>query len=80
MNAFIERWNRSAQEECLDHVVFLSEAHLRHCVEAYIRHHNTERLHQGIGNVPVGPWTVGTGEIVCDESLNGLLTSYRCAA
>jgi transposase InsO family protein len=80
MNAFIERWNRSAQEECLDHVVFLSEAHLRHYVEAYIRHHNTERPHQGIGNVPIGPWTVGTGKIVCDTSLNGLLTSFRRAA
>jgi len=60
--------------------VFLSEEHLRHYVEAYIRHYNTQRPHQGIGNVPVGPWTVGTGEIVCDESLHGLLKSFRRAA
>ena len=80
MNAFIERWNKSAQEECLDHVVFLSEAHLRQYVEAYVRHHNVERPHQGIGNVPVGAWTVGAGEIICDESLNGLLKSFRRAA
>jgi len=45
MNACIERWNKSAEVECLDHVVFLSEAHLRHYVEAYIRHHNIERPH-----------------------------------
>jgi hypothetical protein len=24
-----------------------------------------------------GPWTIGTGEIVCDESLHGLLKSFR---
>ena len=80
MNAFIERWNLSAQVECLDHVIFPSEAHLRHYVEKYIQHYNKERPHQGMGNVPIGPWTVGTGEIVCDESLNGLLKSFRRAA
>ncbi len=60
--------------------VFVSEAHLRHYVKAYIRHYNAERPHQGIGNVPVGPWKAGTGEIVCDESLNGLLKSFRRVA
>ena len=80
MNSFIERWNRSAQDECLNHVVMLSESMLRHYVESYIKHYNSERPHQGIGNVPVGPWTVGTGEIVCDESLDGLLKSFRRAA
>jgi len=80
MNAYMERWNTSAEVECLDHVVFVSEAHLRHYVEAYIRHHNAERPHQGIGNVPVGPWKAETGEIVCDESLNGLLKSFRRVA
>lgn len=80
MNAFIERWNRSVQDECLSHIVFLNEAHLRSVVETYIRHHNTERPHQGIGNVTVGPWAVGTGDIVCDESLGGLFKSFRRAA
>jgi transposase InsO family protein len=80
MNAIIERWNKSVQEECLDHIVFLSEEHLRHYVEAYILHHNTERPHQGIGNVPVGEWNVGAGEIVCEQRLDGLLTSFRRAA
>lgn len=36
--------------------------------------------HQGIGNMPIGPWQVGTGEIICDESLHGLLKSFRRAA
>ena len=80
MNAYIERFNRSIEEECLDHLVFLSEYHLRDAVATYVRHYNSERPHQGIGNVPVGPWQIGAGEIVCDESLHGLLQSYRRAA
>ena len=80
MNSFIERWNLSAQSECLDHVVMLSETMLRHYVESYIQHYNSDRPHQGIGNVPIGPWAVGAGEIVCDESLDGLLKSFRRAA
>jgi putative transposase len=80
MNAVIERWNKSIQDECLNHIIFLNEAHLRRVVETYIRHHNTERPHQGIGNVTVGPWAVSNGDIVCDESLGGLLKSFRRAA
>ena len=80
MNAVIERWNKSAKTECLDHVVFLSEEHLRQYVSSYVQHYNSERPHQGIDNAPVGQWTVGTGEIVCDESLHGLLKSFRRAA
>ena len=80
MNAFIERWNRSAREECLDHIVFRSEDALRHAITVYIDHYNSERPHQGIGNVPIGPWQTGPGEIVCDERLHGLLKSFRRAA
>ena len=80
MNAYIERFIRSICEECLDHVVFFSEDHLRKFVVGYLAHYNEQRPHQGIGNVPIGPWTVSTGEIVCDESLHGLLHSFRRAA
>ena len=80
MNSVIERWNKSAKEECLNHVVFLSEEHLRQYVTSYVSNYNTERPHQGINNVPIGPWMVGTDEIVCAESLHGLLKSFRRAA
>jgi hypothetical protein len=58
----------------------LTEDHLRDTVIAYLQHYHEQRPHQGIGNVPIGPWTVGSGEIVCDESLHGLLKSFRRAA
>jgi putative transposase len=80
MNAYIERFNKSIEEECLNHIVFLSEEHLRDTVIAYLRHYHEQRPHQGIGNVPIGPWAVGSGEIICDESLHGLLKSFRRAA
>ncbi len=32
MNAVIERWVQSIQQECLDHFVVLGEKHLRHIV------------------------------------------------
>ncbi len=80
MNAYCERFVRSISEECLDHIVFLSEEHLHEYVVGYLAHYNKQRPHQGIGNVPICHWQTGTGEIVCDESLHGLLKSFRRAA
>ncbi len=81
MNAMIERWIKSAKEECLNHVVFLNEAMLAHYAASYIQHYNEERPHQGIGNRPVGPWESSEcGAVVCDQRLGGLLTSFRRAA
>jgi putative transposase len=81
MNHLAERFIGSARRECLDHVVFLSENHLRRVFQEYLEHYNTERPHQGIGNVTIGPWSTSTsGEIVCDERLGGLLKSFRRAA
>ncbi len=69
-----------ADEDCLDHIVFLSEDHLREYVVGYLAYYNGLRPHQDIGNVPIGLWQIGTGVIVCDESLHGLLKSFRRAA
>jgi putative transposase len=81
MNHLAERFIGSARRECLDHAVFLSEDHLRRVFQTYLEHYNTERPHQGIGNVTIGPWSTSTsGEIVCDERLGGLLKSFRRAA
>ena len=80
MNAYCERFVRSISEECLDHIVFLSEDHLREYVVGYLAHYHGSRPHQGVKNVPIGPWKVGGGDIVCDESVHGLLKSFRRAA
>ncbi len=51
LNAFAERFVRSIKSECLRHIVPLGEAHLRKLVREDLEHDNTERNHQGIGNV-----------------------------
>jgi len=59
----------------------MNDEQLRHVLGEYIAHYNSERPHQGIGNVTIGPWeTKAEGEIVCDERLGGLLKSFRRAA
>ena len=83
MNAFAERWVLSVKRECLDHFVFISQAQLRSVVETYVtKHFNVHRPHQGIGNIPIGPWDADDSEaaIVCDEHLNGVLKSFRRVA
>jgi hypothetical protein len=38
MNTYIECFNKSIEEECFDHLVVLSEEHLRDTVIADLRH------------------------------------------
>lgn len=43
-------------------------------------HYHTERAHQSLDNTIIEPPPQGTGEIVCQERLGGLLKFYRRAA
>ena len=54
MNAVCERFLGSVRRECLDHLLILSEAHLRRALRAYVAYFNEQRPHQGIAQqVPV---------------------------
>jgi transposase InsO family protein len=55
MNAVCERFLGSVRRECLDHIVILSEAHLRRVLGEYARSYfNAARPHQGLGQrIPV---------------------------
>ncbi len=48
-NAICERFLGSVRRECLDHLLVLSEAHLRRILHEYVAYFNTARPHQGIG-------------------------------
>ncbi len=64
-NAFMERWIRSAREECLDKLLIINEAHLRRVMREYIEVFNTARLHQGLTQQIPTPKTSDQGQGPC---------------
>ena len=85
MNAFCERFLGSVRRECLDHIIVLSEAHLRHVLAEYsLRYFNMARPHQGIGQrIPVsGERAPGplASSVIAIPLLGGLHHDYRAAA
>jgi transposase InsO family protein len=81
LNAFAERFVRSIKSECLRHIVTLSERHLRETVREYVEHYNTERNHQGIGNVIPLPSPERSASpdapVIRRKRLGGLLSYYH---
>ncbi len=78
LNAFVERFNRSIKEECLDRVIPLGEAHLRELVREYVAHYHGERPHQGLNSRLIAAATDprGRGPLVRRQRLGGLLNYY----
>ncbi len=52
-NATSERFIGSVRRECLDHIIILTERHLRRLVREYVDYFNHTRPHQGIDRIPV---------------------------
>lgn len=86
MNAFIERWIQSLQVECLDHFVVFGEDHFRHLIQGYLTHYNESRPHQSLDNLPLDgqvlelPADWDAEQVICTESLGGVLKSYSWKA
>ena len=78
LNAFVERFNRSIKEECLDRVIPLGEAHLRELVREYVAHYHAERPHQGLGGRLVAATSEpsGRGPLARRQRLGGVLNHY----
>jgi putative transposase len=81
LNAHVERVIRSIKEECLAHVIPLSEAHLRHVLKEYLAHYHAERHHQGLGGrliagAPAAP-PGSRGRVRRRKRLGGLLNYYE---
>ena len=81
LNAYVERFIQTIQQECLDQFVVLGERHLDHIVREFAEHYHKERPHQGVGNERLTKSPVlQTGGIVVRDRLGGLLKHYERAA
>ena len=81
LNAFAERWVRSAKSECLSHFILFGEGSLRRALKSFSDHYHIERNHQGKPNQllfprPTPPARDGGG-VRCQERLGGLLKYYH---
>jgi hypothetical protein len=88
MNAYAERFVRTARAECTDRMLIASERHLRVILADYINHYNTGRSHQGEGMRLRAPdddpdlitFPVLAARIQRRARLAGLISEYRQAA
>ena len=82
-NPFVERVIGSIRRECLDHVLILSEAHLRRLLHAYAAYYNTTRPHQSLDNNSPQPRAIEPppcGRILAMPQVGGLHHRYQRAA
>ncbi len=81
----VERFNRTLREEALNHFLFVSVAHLRRVLNAYVAYYNGARPSQAIHAIPA-PYPelmqppLADGNLVALPVLGGLLHDYRIAA
>jgi len=61
-------------------MLIFGEHHLEYLVKKFMEHYHKERTHQGLDNEIIEPPPLGTGQIICQERLGGLLKFYRRAA
>ena len=85
-NAICERLLGSVRRECLDHLLIVSEAHLRRILNEYVAYFNRSRPHQGInqhvpepGDTAASPVN-GRAPVVAFPVLGGLHHDYRKVA
>jgi transposase InsO family protein len=80
LNAFAERFVLSIKSECLNRMIPLGEAHLRHAISEYMLHYHRERNHQGLDNALISPdpvISIATEAVTGRQRLGGLLNYYH---
>jgi putative transposase len=88
LNAHVERFIQTLQNECLDRFIVCGTSHLDHLMAEYIEHYNAERPHSAIGHRPPAgrssppqPRLAGRGgHVRCRTRLGGVLRHYYRAA
>ena len=80
-NAIGERVVRTLRRECLDHILPLSERHVRSVLAEFVAYYNQDRPHRSLGlETPVSRHRPVDGEVVSRPVLGGLHHVYERAA
>jgi len=84
-NGVAERWVGSVRRDLLDHVIILSERHLRRLLRDYVRYYHEDRTHLGLRkDTPSGRVAASmsplTNKIISLPRLGGLHHRYAVAA
>jgi transposase InsO family protein len=88
MNAYAERFVRTARAECTDRMLIIGERHLHAALDEYVEHYNTGRSHQGHDmslrapedNPDFIPFPPSGDRIRRKRVLGGLINQYEAAA
>ena len=80
-NAIAERWVRTIRRECLDHVIPISERHLRSVLMEFVDYYNRDRTHRSLDLQPPNPRPASRqGVVTVRPVLSGLHHVYERAA
>jgi len=88
MNAYAERFARTARTECTDRMLITGERHLHATLAGYVKYYNTGRSHQGRDMSPralddnpgIISFPPPAGQIRRKRVLSGLINQYEAAA
>jgi transposase InsO family protein len=76
-NGYAERLIGSIRRECVDHIIVISERHLRHVLLSYMNYYNEARTHLSLNKDTPAPRAVErAGHILCRPVLGGLHHQY----
>jgi transposase InsO family protein len=79
-NPYVERVIGSIRRECLDHVIVLSERHLRRVLHSYLDYYHESRTHLSLNKdspVPRPIQPAETGKVIAFPQVGGLHHRYE---
>ena len=82
-NAYVERLIGSIRRECLDHVIVLSELHLKRILQSYLEYYHHSRTHLSLDRNSPDPRRLDppvNGEVIAIAKVGGLHHEDRRAA
>src|ERR1700676_2448131 len=81
-NGVAERWVESCRRDLLDHIIAVSERHLKRLLSDYVRYYHEDRTHLGLGEQTTHQRSPATnrGRVIALPRLGGLHHRYERAA